>query len=769
MQLNISSSVTPNSVILRRSHWIALVSVATFIGAAIPGTSIHAATKTWTGSTDGNWNVGANWGGSAPTSGDSLIFSGGSGYNPLTDNLMRPSAYNVAGITFSAGAGSYDITPFAVTNGFTLTGDIVNNSSNTQYISDLITITGTKTFTTNANGGNLNVSGVVNASTGGIIKSGGGTLILGGDTYTTTTTINGGTVQIGAGGPGGTITGAITNNANLAFNCTNPLTISSAISGTGTVNQIGTGTVMLTGTNTYSGVTTISSGTLQIGNYGTTGTLGSGAVINNAALSFTRKDNTTVANAISGTGTVKQLGSGVTILTGNNTYTGATVINGGTLQVGNGGTTGTLGSGAVNMANYSKLAFNRSDTITVANTIGGIGITVYQNGTGTLFLTGANTYSSITNYSSVTYLNSGTLKLGNQNALQYSELSLSGGTLVFDSSVAGKAFNTGGLSGSGNIVLENNAATPAAVALSVANIYNSTTYYGGILSGAGSLNKTDQGTLWLSGANTYTGGTSVSNGTLVIGAGGELGTGAVNISSTGTLSFRDSNAHTIADTISGTGVVSQNGTGALTLTAANTCATNLSSGTVFINGNSGWVSITPSASTTVLAGAGTIGGSTLFINQQAGKYAELRPGATANSIGTLTFSSSLDLTNATSTIMDISGASADQIVTKGALTYGGALTINFNSSLTNGSTIDLFAIKGVQSGNFTAVSFIGTYIASMTNTAGVWSTSVNGQSFTFTQSTGDLVVTSAVPEPSTYAALAGIIALGHAYYRRRRA
>ena len=75
-----------------------------------------------------------------------------------------------------------------------------------------------------------------------------------------------------------------------------------AISGTGAVTQIGAGTTILTGANTYSGSTTISTGTLQIGAGGTSGTLGTGAVVDNATLQFNRSDTLTFSNVVSGTG-----------------------------------------------------------------------------------------------------------------------------------------------------------------------------------------------------------------------------------------------------------------------------------------------------------------------------------------------------------------------------------------------------------------------------------------------------------------------------------
>ena len=81
------------------------------------------------------------------------------------------------------------------------------------------------------------------------------------------------------------------------------------ISGTGTLTKTGTGTTTLTGTNTYSGTTTISAGTLQVGNGGTTGSLGTGNVTNNAALVVNRSGAVIVGGVISGTGTLTQAGT----------------------------------------------------------------------------------------------------------------------------------------------------------------------------------------------------------------------------------------------------------------------------------------------------------------------------------------------------------------------------------------------------------------------------------------------------------------------------
>ena len=103
--------------------------------------------------------------------------------------------------------------------------------------------------------------------------------------------------------------------------------------------KAGGGTLALTGTNTYTGGTTISNGTLQIGSDGTTGSIGPGNITNNATLAFNRSDAMSDSGfgIISGTGALFQTGDSVLTLTNNHTYSGATFIESGMLAlVGNG-------------------------------------------------------------------------------------------------------------------------------------------------------------------------------------------------------------------------------------------------------------------------------------------------------------------------------------------------------------------------------------------------------------------------------------------------
>jgi fibronectin-binding autotransporter adhesin len=189
---------------------------------------------------------------------------------------------------------------------------------------------------------------------GGSIGNAGGTTTLakndagkwvltGTNTFTGTTNINGGILQLGNGGTTGSVaSGNIINAAGtLAFNRSDTLSYGGVISGAGVVHQTGGGSTVLTGANTYTGGTTISAGTLQLGSGGATGSI-VGNVVNGGALAFNRSNTYTFGGLISGSGTLNQLGSGTTVLTGNNTYTGATTVQSGTLLI-NGNQSGATG------------------------------------------------------------------------------------------------------------------------------------------------------------------------------------------------------------------------------------------------------------------------------------------------------------------------------------------------------------------------------------------------------------------------------------------
>jgi autotransporter-associated beta strand protein len=275
---------------------------------------------------------------------------------------------------------------------------------------------------TTATGSSATFNGIV--SNGGIIKNGNGTLIMGAaeSTYSGGTTLNAGTLsfgttRIGSVGNitssslgtgsltlnGGTLTGssgatraiwnAVTiggdvtfgdgvNNGTLNFSAdvdlggaTRTLTIANnSVSFNGVVANGGLtkagNTLVLTGNNTYTGATTISSGTLQIGNGGAVGSIDStSSVNNNGALIYNRNNSSTASYAIGGSGTLEKQGAGTLTLTGNNTYTGGTTVSTGTLLVNNTSGSGT-GSGSLLVSAGATLG--GSGAIAGITTISGI-------------------------------------------------------------------------------------------------------------------------------------------------------------------------------------------------------------------------------------------------------------------------------------------------------------------------------------------------------------------------------------------------------------
>ena len=263
--------------------------------------------------------------------------------------------------------------------------------------------------------------------------------------------------------------------------------------------------------------------------------------------------------SIAGLGSLTKSGSSTLIITTNNTYTGGTTISGGTLQIGNGGTSGSITG---NVVDNGALVFNRSDSIAFTGNITGTG-SLTKNGTGTLTLSGANTYSGGT---TIKGGGASTLQLGANNAAGGSagSLSMVGGTFAmgaFNQSVNNVSFGdgstalSGSVTGTGTLTVGGNInfngtsgfTTPFAsispnVALaagtrsisdngffSSANAYD--VILSGTISGSGLLrlaaNNIGFQAAITHASNTYTGGTTVDNGTLFVAATNALPTGTV--------------------------------------------------------------------------------------------------------------------------------------------------------------------------------------------------------------------------------------------------
>ena len=190
----------------------------------------------------------------------------------------------------------------------------------------------------------------------------------------------------------------------------------------------GGGQLILSASNTYTGVTTISGGTLQLGDG--TGNNGSvaGNITDNAHLTFANPYAQTYTGAISGSGGLTKTAAGLLILTGSNTYSGATTISAGTLQVGSSGTAGSIGNTS-GVTDNGLLEFALTGSTTFAPVISGSG-GLLQAGSGALILIGAKTYSGPTTISA------GTLQFGNGVATgsitSSSAVSVGSGVLAFD-------------------------------------------------------------------------------------------------------------------------------------------------------------------------------------------------------------------------------------------------------------------------------------------------------------------------------------------------
>lgn len=224
-------------------------------------------------------------------------------------------------------------------------------------------------------------------------KGGAGTLVLTGtNSYTGGTTIDMGTLQLGNGGQTGSITGNVVDNGSLVFNRSDDVTFKGYIVGSGTVEKAGKGSLILTGDSLYSGGTLISNGILQIGDGGVGGSI-IGDVLNNGSLVFDRSADPAQSGifngTISGSGSLVQNGTDKVSLVADNTYSGGTTINSGTLQIGHYGATGSI---VGDVTNNGSLEFSRGDDTSFTGIISGNGMLV-KTGEGKLTLTGFQTYT----------------------------------------------------------------------------------------------------------------------------------------------------------------------------------------------------------------------------------------------------------------------------------------------------------------------------------------------------------------------------------------
>ena len=370
---------------------------------------------------------GTNSHGAAVRGGSSLTIKNGSSITTTGPGsaALYSSAYDInpstVTVTDSSLTSGQSVGIYVTGTGTTLNATLSDSSLNGATAAWQVVSNGTLNLT--ASDGSV-LTGAALKDTGSIsnlVLQSGSTWIMNGPSALTSFTLDAGTLRYGAATTIDVATGQITLGTGGGTIDTNGFnaTLNELIGGAGALTKEGAGTLVLTGNNTYSGDTTVNAGTLA-GNIASNTNLmvaggatydgtgaprvvnalnGGGTVINTDGLTA---QSGSFGGTIEGGGSLTKDGAGTLTLSGNNSYSGDTAINAGTLEI-----TGTLGNGnySGNIANNGLLVFNQDHDQSLSGVISGTG-DLTKDGSGTLRLSGANTYSGVTK------VEAGTLQAG---------------------------------------------------------------------------------------------------------------------------------------------------------------------------------------------------------------------------------------------------------------------------------------------------------------------------------------------------------------------
>jgi autotransporter-associated beta strand protein len=347
--------------------------------------------------------------------------------------------------------------------------------------------------------------------------------------------------------------------ASTTFNtATSAYTLSGAFGiATGSFTKSGTGSVVVTTANTYTGATTINAGTLQLGNGTVDGSIvGTASVTNNGTLSYNLTADHAAVYPISGTGNLTKVGAGILTLSGNNTSSGGSSLDGGMIVL---AANGALGTGPIALAAGTTLNVNKD--LPVANVVTGAGAIV---STGSFTNTGdfSGFSGSFTHNSAFVSAAFNTATATSQNAVYHIASNRGSEQGIIAGGNGDYTLKLGSLSGVVDSLFRGGNVATGTTLLEIGNLGTSTEFAGSINSGvtkAIALTKVGVGTFTLSGASNYTGATQVNAGTLSV---------------TGSLTA------TISVTVGGMAILGGSGTIAAPITASGTIAPGVGAGTL---------------------------------------------------------------------------------------------------------------------------------------------------------------------------------------------